>query len=97
MTDDTITLVLAITLDTGDKRRHSYPDVPTGRDAFHAWWLEWAKDIFSQTNMRPWLKLRNPTAFYQTLHIAWWEFESTGDERFEGILDHETDFQLRLA
>lgn len=97
MTDETITLVLTITLDTGEKRRHSYPDVPTGQDAFHAWWLEWMKNVFTQTGIRPWVKLRNPTVFYQTRHIAGWEFEPTGNERFEGILDNETDFQLRLA
>ena len=55
------------------------------------------KDIFSQTRLRPWVKLRNPGAFYQMAHIAIWEFEHTGNEEFEALLDEETDLLMRFV
>lgn len=55
------------------------------------------QDIFSQARLRPWVKLRNPTAFYNTGHIAIWELESTGNEELVALLGEEMEFMLRVV
>ena len=96
MEEDTVTLVFKITMSNGEIRRHPYSNCPITKDALHKWWGKQMKDIFSQAQLRPWFKLRNPTAFYNVAHVAVWEFECTDNEEVRALLDEETDFMLGL-
>ena len=97
MEEDTITLVFKITMSNGEIRRHSYSNCPSTKDAFHEWWGKQMKDIFSQTGLRTWVKLKNPTAFYNMACVAVWEFECTGNEEFMALVAEETDFMLQIV
>lgn len=97
MEEDTITLVFKLTLSSGETRSHSYPNCPTTKDAFNKWWDEQMKTVFTKTQLRRWLKLKNPNIFYQTDHIVSWEFEHTGNEEFTAILDEKTAFMLQVV
>lgn len=97
MEKETTVLVLKITLANGEVKRHSYSGCPCDKESFGNWWRETMASIFSETGLRPWVKLANPMALYNTQHIAVWEFECSGNEELLGLVNEETNFMLRLV
>lgn len=97
MEEATSILVLKITMVNGEVKRHSYSGCPSTKDTFGKWWREMMESIFSEKGLRPWVKLRNPTALYNTQNITIWEFECSDNEEVLACVDDETDLMLRLV
>ncbi len=97
MEEDAYTIVIKVTLSSGEIRNHSYSGYPVAKDAFSKWFDEQMETVFTKTGLRHWLKLKNPNIFYHVDHIASIEFECTGDEEFKTLLDKKTDFMQQIV
>ncbi len=95
---NTFTLIIKIKLQTGETERHIFKNCPNTKEAFHIWWDKLMEDVFSSDKgLRKWIKLDNPTIFYNVEHIATWVFETDGDKELPDFLTEETEFMLRIV